>query len=188
MTRDIWGSRDLVTVDPASLRPPPQETEIRLLLIDQEHLQTLAAIRARQQREVRTALRQVNSAIQAMQEVPGGSVDQSLARIEDTLRTAAAGPDRARLHALVFALHEVGAAVAQMQAADLLADIRVADEARRFSIKQSAVHAGLYEFALQAAAQRLAAYWKRGLKPADIVELGAWIANTAVLVEVSRKD
>jgi hypothetical protein len=186
VTRDIWSSRELVSVHPASLRPPPQQTEIDLLLIEQEHLKTRARIEARRHLEVSAALRLVDDAIASLRKVPGEPVERSTARIEDTLRES--GANRPRLEALLKSLHVVGAAVAQMEAADRLANIRLADEQRRFSIRRSAIEAGTYEVALRAAAQRLALYWKRGMKPADVAQFAAWIANTAALIEVARKD
>ena len=188
VTRDIWTSRDLVSIAPASLRPPPQQTEIQLLLIQQEHLRTRARLEAKRQIEVSAALRLVDGALTMLHGVHGGGVDRSAERIEDTLRAAAAMPDRRRLKDLLRALNEVAAAAAQMEAADQLAKIRLADEQRRFSIRQSAIQAGTYEVALRTAAQRLAAYWKRGMKPGDVAQFAAWVANTIALIEVAREE
>jgi hypothetical protein len=188
ITRGIWTSRGLVSVDPASLRPPPQQTEILLLAVEQEHLATRARIEAKRQLEVGAALRLVQMAKQAAKDVPGGSVELAEQRIEDTLRVSAGAATRDRLKGMLTTLHLVAAATAQMEAADQLARIRRSDEFRRYSIRQSAIQTATYEVALQAATQRLAAYWKRGLKPGDVVDLAGWIANTWALVEVSKKD
>jgi hypothetical protein len=183
ITSDIWTSRGLVDVKPSSLRPPPEETELQLLRVEQEHLATIARIEAKRQLDVGEALVQVEAAIDL---VVQAGVSVSSNPIEVTLR--AASGDRAALLKQQRALHAVAAVTAQMDAADRLATVRLADQARRFSIRQSAIHSTTYEVAIRAAADRLSAYWKRGLKASEVAEFAAWIANTAALVEVSRKE
>ena len=172
-------------MDPASLLPPRQQTDLRLLAIEQAHLTTIAAIQARRELEVGEGLFLAEDATNLLTK-PDANVARAEARIEDTLRATAG--NRQRMRALLDALHAVAAAAAQMEAANKLAEIRLADEARRFSIRRSAVHAGVYEAAIRTAADRLAAYWKRGLKPGELAQFAAWLANTAALVEVARKE
>jgi len=178
----IWRGQQAVKVDPASLRPPPEQTDLQLLAIDQAHLKTRARIEARKQVEVGAALAGVEAATGALQ---AAGVTASTETIEASLRTAAIGHDRRTLLNLVAALHEVASAVAQLDAAQSLADLRLSDEERRYSIRRSAVNASTYDQTIQAAVQRLALYWKSGLKPSELAQFAFYITNTFAIPAIA---
>jgi hypothetical protein len=182
----IWKGYKAISVDPASLRPPQEELDLRLLAVEQDHLKTVARIGARRDMDTGLALRHVEAALGRM---TGANLMSSTARIEDTLRTQAANPDPGResLRTTLDLLHEAAAAVAEEDAAGRLAELRLSDEERRLSILRSAVNGSAYDQTIQAAAQRLALYWKSGVKPADIAQLAFYLTNTIAIPAIALK-
>jgi len=127
--------------------------------------------------QVETTLNNLNSA----------GVLNSRDSVEKTLTDAAGGHDREKLRMLLRALHEAAAAVAQVDASGRLARLRETDEHRRYSIRRSAVNSSEYEQTIQAAVQRLALYWKTGIKPADLAQLIFYITNTVTIPVIAAK-
>ena len=195
----IWRGQQAVSVDPSSLRPPPQQIELQLLAVEQGHLKTLARIEARKQLEVGAALRGVEEASAALKRVDATlkGVQTTLKAekpatladpIETTLRAAVTAHDRLALREQLGALHAVASAVAQMDAAAALAKLRTDDEARRYSIRRSAVNASTYDLTIQAAVQRLALYWKGGIKPTELAQFVFYVTNTFALPAIAIKQ
>lgn len=187
--KGIWAGAAAVSVDPASLRPPRQALEIRMLALTQDHLQTVAQIEARRNMDLGTTLDQVATALNMMASL---GLAQSTERIEDTLRRQVATPDRSlprrrELESTLLLLHTAAAAFAEQDAAGRLADLRLSDEERRLSIRRSAVNASAYDQTIQAAAQRLALYWKSGVKPADLAQLAFYLTNTIAIPAIAIK-
>jgi len=210
MLGSIWQSdaeaaRTSVAVDPASLRPPPQQTQLLLLAVDQEHVKAMARIDARMQLEVGAALSHIVTASNELTRATATSTTES---IEATLKAsttsiatareaaASARPPakvdeaalRETLQMQVLTLHDAAAGVAQMDIAGRLADLRRSDEWRRYSIRRSAVAANTYDVAIQAAVQRLGAYWKRGVKPTDLAQFIFYVTNTFALPAIAIKQ
>ena len=181
----IWRGPQAVSVDPASLRPPSQQIDLQLLAVDQAYLKNLARIEARKQLEVGAALAGVESALNLL---TAAAVAESTESIETTLRAVANGHQRERLFLLVLALHEAASAVAAVDAANALAQLRVSDEERRYSIRRSAVNTSTYDLTIQAAVQRLALYWKGGLKPAELAQFFFYVTNTFALPAIAIKQ
>jgi hypothetical protein len=181
----IWRGQQAVSVDPASLRPPPQQVELQLLAVEQDYLKALARIEAREHVEVGAALNGVESAFHSLETA---GVARSAQTIEASLKAAAAAHDRERLVALLTALHEASAAVAQMDASSELADIRRSDEERRYAIRRSLVNARTYDQTIQAAVERLGLYWKSGLKPAELAQFAFYVANAIAVPAIALKE
>jgi hypothetical protein len=168
-----------VRVSARALRPDPLQTELELLAVEEEHLNRLGMIRARQRLEVGDLSRLLKVTQQRVAMVTGGAED---AEIEDALRAMVrvaqdeqAGQPaqteeqrRQRLEFALFVLHGAAALAAQHQTAADFARLRRSLEERRYSIRRSAVAAGTYEATVRAASERLALYWKSGLKPKDV--------------------
>lgn len=187
----IWRGQQAVSVDPASLRPPPQQIELQLLAVEQEHLKTVARIRARKELEVGLALSGVETALRQVAGVLAldpKKYGTGVLRIEDTLRRAASLHEREPLKTQWEALHAAAGAVAQLDAADSLATLRLADEQRRYSIRRSAVNISTYDLTIQAAAQRLALYWKGGIKPTELAQFVFYITNTLAIPAIAFKE
>jgi hypothetical protein len=202
MIRTIWQSpeekaRTSVAIDPASLRPPTQQTQLLLLAVDQDHISTMARIDARMQLDVTLAL---STIVTAQNELTReGLVDPSkpVRSIETTLREAAKAPRpagmdeveaREPLRRQMHALHNAAAGIAQMDIAERLANLRRADELRRYSIRRSAEGAKTYDLTIQAAVQRLSAYWKRGVKPTELAQFIFYVTNTVALPWIAAKQ
>jgi hypothetical protein len=179
----IWRAQQAVRVDPASLRPPPQQVELQLLAIEQEHIKTVAKIAARKELEVGVALSGVDNAL-----VLVGSLGFGPRPVESTLREAATGHDRQGLRNQWEALHAAAGAVAQLDSADALAKLRLSDEARRHSIRRSGVNVSTYDLTLQTAAQRLALYWKSGIKARELAQFVFYVTNSIALPAIAFKE
>jgi hypothetical protein len=188
----IWRGQKAVSVDPASLRPSPQQIELQLLAVEQDHLKTVAKIQARKELEVGGALSGVENALVLVGEVvkqPSKTFALVQRRpIEGTLREAATNHDRDALRLQWDALHAAAGAVAQLDAADALAKLRLDDETRRYSIRRSAVNITTYDLTIQAAAQRLALYWKGGIKPTELAQFIFYVTNTIAVPAIALKD
>jgi hypothetical protein len=167
-----------VRVSAAALRPDPLQTELELLAVEEEHLNRLGMIRARQRLEVGDLARLLRVTQQRVAKIAGGAPD---AEIEDSLRTMvraaqtdtgdSAQTDEQRREGLdfaIFVLHGAAALAAQHETAADFALLRRSLEERRYSIRRSAVAAGTYEATVRAASERLALYWRSGLKPKDV--------------------
>ena len=173
-----------VSVDPSSLRPPQAQIELQLLAVDQDHLKNLAIIRARAEIDSAITLSRIDQAFTLMADA-GVLVDEN--RVETTLSQAAALPDRDRLETLLTALHKAEAALAEEDVAAKLGTIRETDEARRYSIRRSAIKSSAYDSTILAAAQRLALYWKSGIKSSDVAALLFYLTNTVAVPVIAAK-
>jgi hypothetical protein len=185
----IWKGTKAVSVDPASLRPPQEELDIRFLALEQDHLQTVARIKAQRDMDTGLAMRHVDAALTRM---AAANLTSSTELIEGTLRRQATMPDASRppreeLRSTLDLLHEAAAAVAVEDAAGRLAEIRLSDEERRQSILRSAINASAYDQTIQAAAQRLALYWKSGIKAVDVAQLAFFLTNTIAIPAIALK-
>jgi hypothetical protein len=156
--------------------------------VEQDHLRFVAAIEARKQIEVGEALDRIVTATNGIRDAGvAGSTD----RIETTLKaTAKLGTfeGRALLRTQVLLLLDTAAGAAQVDAADRLAAIRLADEERRYSIRRTAVSARTYDLAIHAAVQRLAQYWKGGIKPTELAQFIFYVTNSFALPAIAIKQ
>jgi hypothetical protein len=183
--KGIWEGQQAISVDPASLRPSSQQIDLELLALEQDHLRTIMLILARENIEAGAALNRVTTALNRMEEA---GLSNSPARVEDTLRAAVENHDRQRIRMILDALHEAAAAVASEDAAGRLAALRLSDEERRYSIGRSAVNSSVYDQTILAASQRLALYWKSGMKPSELAQLVFYITNTAGVSVIAAKQ
>jgi hypothetical protein len=185
--KGIWDGYQAIQVDPVSLRPPQEQVDLQLLALEQDHLKTITRIRAREIVELGVALGHVTTALNRLN--TAGVLNTTHVRVEDSLRAAVHDPahERVRLTALLDGLHEAAAAVAEEDAAGRLADLRLSDEERRFSIRRSAVNSSTYDQTLQAACQRLGLYWKSGIKPTELAQLIFYLTNTGAIPAIAAK-
>jgi len=180
----IWEGQKAVSRDPASLRPPKEQIDLQLLALEQDHIKVMARINARKYLELGAALTGIEDALQQLSDA---ELLTSRERIEDSLSKATSNHDRDRLLELLDVLHEAAAAIAEEDAAGRLAALRLSAEARLYSIRKSAVNSSTYDLTLQAAAQRLALYWKGGIKPEDLAQWAFYVANTAGVAAIAAK-
>jgi hypothetical protein len=182
--KSIWDGYQAINVDPASLRLPQEQIDLQLLALEQDHLNTIAEIRAREIIEIGSTLNRVQTALNRLN---AAGVLTSTARVENTLLEYAVNHDRQKLRSLLDALHDAVASVAEEDAAGRLAELRLSDEDRRYSIRRSAINSRTYDQTILAASQRLALYWKSGIKPSELAQLVFYIANTAGVSAIAVK-
>lgn len=173
--KSIWEGHKAISVEPSSLRPPQEQIDLELLAVEQDHIKTISLIRAREFAELSVSLNRVQTALSRLEKA---GVRGSRDKVEDTLAEVTHAHKRERLSFLLNALHESAAAAAEEDAAGRIAELKLADEQRRYAIRRSAVNSRTYEQTIQAASQRLSLYWKSGIKPAELAQLVFYIANT----------
>jgi hypothetical protein len=149
------------------------------------------------QMDVAAALRTIETTQNELKRAGLADPDKPSRSIEATLRQAALAPRspgvdevdaREPLRIQVHVLHNAAAGIAQMDIAERLAELRRADELRRYSIRRSAVGAGTYDVTIRAAVDRLAAYWKRGVKPTELAQFIFYVTNTVALPWIAAKQ
>jgi hypothetical protein len=182
--KGIFAGYQAVAVDPASLRPPQAQTDLQLLALEQDHLKTILLIRARAKIESAVTLGHIEGVLKGIAGDP--SLVNDL-KVETSLAEAVKARDRDRLLGLLDILYEAEAALAEEDVPAKLAAIRVTDEARRYSIRRSAVNSSTYDLTINAASQRLALYWKSGIKPTDVAALLFYVTNTVAIPVIAAK-
>ena len=189
--KGIWQGYRAVKMDPTSLRPSREFIQLQLLTLEQEHIAELSRIRANMRLEVGEALQNIQQARAFLQDA---AVWKSSDQIEDTLRVAAIGnaiarteADPERLRMLLDGLFQCTSVLSSEDAAVKLASNRESDEERRFSIRRSAVNASVYDQTIQIAVERLALYYKGGIKPSDIAQLIFYITNSIAVPVIAAK-
>lgn len=157
-----------VSVDPRSLAPSPIRLQIQLLAIEAEYLKTLTAMRALREldrqavKELLAGYRSSRMRIQA----DGAEL------VETTIgKSMAAADPKSAVENVLDTLVQAAAIAAQQDSSERMWGTREAIEYARFQIRRNAVYNGSYESTLQAATQRLAAYYSSGLKPSQIARL-----------------
>jgi hypothetical protein len=183
----IWQGQKAVSRDPASLRPPKEQIDLQLLALEQDHIQAVALIQARKVLELGAALERVEDALAQVDTLRDEHAFMPGERIEDSLNRMASAHNRQALVASLDELHEVAAVIAEEDAAGRLAALRLSSEERLYSIRKSAVNSSTYDLTIQAAAQRLALYWKGGIKPEELAQWAFYVANTAGVAAIAAK-
>lgn len=106
-------------------------------------------------------------------------------RIEDTLRDLLGQRDQ--LEAVVYLLENFAALAARADTPTRLAQLRSAIEERRFAIRRDAILASEYEQVLLTGAQRIAQYYKGGIKPETLAQLANALATAGLIPAVAFK-
>ena len=158
-------ARAAVSVPVASLRPDPLETELAMLLVEEEHWKTLGLIRARQALEVGEVKTLVDRVRGYTSRYPPDEL------IEDTLASLQSITMREQLEFALYVIHHAAAVAAQQETSAQLASLRTTIEERWYSIRRSTVRATADAQTAMAAAERLATYWKAGIRPQDMAGL-----------------
>ena len=180
----IIAAKAAVSVPVYSLRPNPLETELQLLKVEEQHWKALGLIRARQALEVGEIKMLVDLARSRSAGFPAG---EKLEQTFERFRTAPDPDGRDKLEIAIYAVHGAAAVAAQQAISARLADLRTTIEVRRYAIQQSAVNAGVYEQTARAASDRLAIYWKAGIRPRDVAELMLHLSTAVSLPVIAVK-
>jgi hypothetical protein len=88
---------------------------------------------------------------------------------------------------IMLLLYRATTIVSRVPASVRLADLRLVHEEHRYSIKQRIVQAHAYELMLNAGADRLALFYKGGIKPAQLAQLIYNVANVATPIAIIAK-
>jgi len=186
------------------------EAQIQLLEANEDHLKRLASIILRREADLADSyhlIRRVNNQFNCLTGInppppgtcstPGHFPDLDQWRIVDALgeaarriRIAPAAEKLSRqrdLGAMVFVLYNAAALAARDDAPKRLASLRMAEEEHRYSIRSSAVAARSYETLVATGAQRLAAYYKGGIKPETLAQIVNAVATLGLIPAITLK-
>jgi hypothetical protein len=160
-----------------ALKVPLEEVALDTLRVDEEHLNTLAAIEARRQADqsdIETLITFYDTRRQELASLGAGKA------IKDSLLEAVNRRDAPQLLTMLLALHAAVAIKARQSSPDALANLRVAQEQHRYSIRRSAVIARSYEVVVLTGTQRLALYHKGGIKHETVAQIVQAVATMAI--------
>lgn len=189
-TKGIWDGYTAVNVDISALRPTREAIQLKALALEEDHLKTLTRIRANEALEVGDQLGTVREAIASLRRANLWDSDQSITK---TLQLAAkegntvSPPDATSLRTVFDALMLVTAVITPSDAAVRVGDTRKSDEYRRYSLRLSALNTSTYDMTVQNALQRLAIYYKSGLKPSDLAQLIFYVTNSVSVPVIATK-
>ena len=88
---------------------------------------------------------------------------------------------------MLLGLLEAAAALGASDTVTRLEITREGQEERLYSIQRSAVNSSTYDQTIQAAMQRLAIYYKGGIKTSDLAGLIFFITNSAAVPVIAAK-
>ena len=171
------------------------EAQIQLLGVNQDHLKQLASIIT--QREVdladtRHIMARVKKSLGTIKDAKVG--DDEIITVSIAQYTPK--PDYVRLRndpspdvfgSMIFALYNVASLAARDTTPQRLASLRLADEERRYSIRSSAVAAKSYETLTSTGTQRLATYYKGGIKPETLAQIASALATLGLIPTIAVK-
>lgn len=106
-------------------------------------------------------------------------------RLEDTLQRLRT--DKPKLAAVVYLLQNYAALAARAELPLRLAELRSAIEERRFAIRKEAIMARSYEQILLLGAQRIAAYYKGGIKPETLAQFASALSTAGLIPTIALK-
>jgi hypothetical protein len=105
--------------------------------------------------------------------------------VETTLEQLRSDPFH--LQTVVYLLQNYAALAARSDTAARLADLRSAIEERRFEIRRDAIMARAYENVLLTGAQRIALYYKGGIKPEALAQFISALATAGLIPTIALK-
>jgi hypothetical protein len=178
------------------------QTQVQLLMVNEDHLKQMARIIAQREsdlQDTRVLLRQVDTEIRYIIDTamvnPAEEISKSIAdraTAPDTCpRLADRSPNDTSVPcvraAMLFVLYNAAALAARDTIPNRLASLRLADEERRYSIRESAVAARSYETLISTGVDRLANYYKGGLQPATLAQIATALATLGLIPAVAVK-
>lgn len=161
----------------ADLAIPPEVLEAELLRLEEQYLNQLGIIAARQELESGEVLQLISEAEGQAKSLKGD--------IEQSLRDAKG--DRGVLGFRLHILHTVAAIAMRNELPANLAKLRDTQETLRHAIRQDAATARSHEQLLLASSQRLAMYYKGGIKPGQLAQLLYSISGLVSLPIIAAK-
>jgi len=95
--------------------------------------------------------------------------------------------NRLKLESVVYLLENFAALAARADTPVRIAELRSAIEERRFAIRRDAIMAHTYEQILLIGAQRIATYYKGGIKPETLAQLANALATAGLIPTIAVK-
>lgn len=158
------------------LKVPVQTVALQTLQVDEEHWKTVGAINARREAEQGD----IKDMIDDYRDRAKRFVPSEDEKITITLERMTKGDDRDGLMDAFLALYGAAALAARGTSPARLAELRLAQEEHRYSIRRSAIMARAYEVTVGTGVKRLALYHKGGIKPEQIAQIVQAIATLAI--------
>ena len=193
---------------PASTRSAAEEMKVDLAKAEIDHLQTLIQIEEKRldgQHDLKSILTAIENTLSCVRPTtpPGSSswvctltfTDASgvpspenlsdTEEIEATIRRFRYDP--LRLKSVVYLLENFAALAARADTPVRIAELRSAIEERRFAIRRDAIMARTYEQILLIGAQRIAIYYKGGIKPETLAQFANALATAGLIPTIALK-
>jgi hypothetical protein len=158
------------------LKVPVQTVALQALQVDEEHWKTVGAINARREAE-QGDIRDIIDDYRVRAKRLGRSEGE---KITVTLEEMVKSGNRDGLNDAFLALYGAAALAARGTSPAKLAELRLAQEEHRYSIRRSAIMARAYEVTVSTGVKRLVLYYKGGIKPEQIAQIVQAIATLAI--------
>ncbi|MDQ2945516.1 MAG: hypothetical protein M3Y27_06165 [Acidobacteriota bacterium] len=176
---DIWDSYRGISVDPRSLVPSKEKLAASLLAVDAERLKELVAIRARNEMYLADLQKHLEDAVFFLDSL---KLWFAAGEVENSLNSLTSRTDRINA---ITSLHIATAGAVANQTPFGVQALRESLAERRYALRRDAIYNGAYETALQAAGQRLAAYYGAGVKPTQVAALLYYLSGIVTLPKLA---
>jgi hypothetical protein len=195
---------------PASTRSAAEQMKVDLAKAEIDHLKTLIQIEEKRldgQHDVKDILTAIGNTLTCVKsnstnppspgtwvctlkfdDPTGSSTIEKLSEteeIEETIRRFRS--DRLKLKTLVYLLENFAALAARADTPVRIAELRSAIEERRFAIRRDAIMARTYEQILLIGAQRIATYYKGGIKPETLAQFVNALSTAGLIPTIALK-
>lgn len=177
--QNIWSSYQEVKVDPRSLAPSKEKLAAAVLALDADRIKELTMIRASDEMYLADLRVRMEDCQSLMERLGLWSVKTP---VESRIRQE--GDQKTRVN-LIFILHLAAAGAAVNETPYTVGLLRETLAERRYAVRRDAIYNGAYETALQAAGQRLSAYYGAGVKPSQIAQLLYYLSGIVSLPSIA---
>ena len=171
-----------VTV-PASATQLYMEGRLRVLALEETHIENLVRIEARRQKElhdVRSLIAKVKTGVAAVKKNnPPASIEESLDKQTARFKTDPNG-ERDNFGDMLVTLYNAAALAARNDTPNRIASQRESMEERTHSLRRAAVNSEVFEQVIASGVQRLALYHRGGIKPETLASLIQALATVGI--------
>lgn len=184
----------------ASTRSAADQMKVDLAKAEMDHLKTLVQIEEKRldgQDDVNNILTAIDDTFTCASDDSGftftdaDGVKLSLekVRLKDEIQDTLLGVqnDPLKLKSVVYLLENYAALLARADTPGRLSDLRGAIEDRRFAIRRDAIMARTYEQILLIGAQRIATYYKGGIKPETLAQFVNALSTAGLIPTIALK-
>jgi ElaB/YqjD/DUF883 family membrane-anchored ribosome-binding protein len=181
-----------LSADLEALKVPLQTVVLQTLLVDEEHWKNVGAINARRQAEQSEVVELLSdfgarTKRLGLRKDPAQPSPLSDEAITVTVTRLIEADDREAIADVFLTLYVATALVARGATPGQLAELRLAQEEHRYSIRRSTAVARAYEVTISTGTKRLALYHKGGIKPELVAQVVQAIATLAIPPAIMAK-